>query len=208
MKPPAQDDPRFPRRGARGLRPHPDRQRAGAIGADRVLAARSRFLPVACQARLSLDPRAAISPAIRAARHPDGVSENLGVVISMKDAHAPEDEQVRPLAASQHQGPLLQAGHSAHDRAADRGLFLRAAAVVWREVSGQDRPRAAGPCQRAARPPRGRQTRPVKTGEDPAGPRRGKRWVSRSTVRRIATMPRAVRADTLRSLRSCPPTGD
>ena len=60
------------------LRLDPDRQRAGALGADRVLAARGRLLPVACQARLPLDARAAVSPAVRRARHRDGVCESLG----------------------------------------------------------------------------------------------------------------------------------
>ena len=42
------------------LRPHPDRQRPGPLGADRVLAAGGGLLPVAGQARLPVDARAAV----------------------------------------------------------------------------------------------------------------------------------------------------
>ena len=63
-------DSRLPGRGAPGLRPHPDRQRPRPVGPDRVLAARGGFLPVAGQARLPLDARAAVSPAVRASATP------------------------------------------------------------------------------------------------------------------------------------------
>ena len=84
-----------------------------------------------------------------------GFAENLGVIISMKDAHAPEDEQFDRWLRHNLKAPLLQAGHSAHDRAADRRLFFRAHAVLWREVSRQGGPGAAAACRRAARPPPG-----------------------------------------------------